>query len=57
MYVPRYLLVKHRPTRRTAVSDKNLGSASLCVHEMCKDMRRASEIKTNIHRVINKSGV
>ena len=40
-----------------ALSDKNWSSASLCVHEFCQDMRRASEFKTIIQRVINKSGV
>ena len=46
-------------TRRTAhvLGDKNWSSASLCVHEFCQDMRRASAFKTNIQRVINKSGV
>ena len=52
-----YTLVTH--TRRTAhaLSDKNKSSASLSVHEFRQDMRKASEFKTNIQRVINKSGV
>ena len=45
-------------TRRTAhtLSNKNWSSASLCIHEFCQNMRGASEFKTNIQRVINKSG-
>ena len=52
-----YTPVTH--TRRTAhaLSDKNESSASLCVHELCHDMRRASEFKTIKQRVINKTGV
>ena len=46
-------------TRRIAhaLSDTNSSSASMCVHVFCQDMKRASEFKTNIQSVINKSGV
>ena len=42
-------------TRRTAhaLSKKKESSASLCVHEFCQDMKRASELMTNKRRVIN----
>ena len=45
-------------TRRTAnaLGDINESSASVCVHEFCQDMTRASEFMTNLQRVINKSG-
>ena len=37
-------------TRRTvhALDDKNVSSASLCVHEFCRDMKIASELLTNV---------